>query len=46
MVTCGHLKNETMKDLKNKVAYITGGTKGIGFAVAQTLLGQGMKVVM
>ncbi|MDF4220374.1 SDR family oxidoreductase [Maribacter sp. M208] len=35
-----------MKDLKNKVAYITGGTKGIGFAVAQTLLGQGMKVAI
>ena len=39
-------KNEIMKDLKNKVAYITGGTKGIGFAVAQTLLGQGMKVAI
>lgn len=39
-------KNETMKDLKNKVAYITGGTKGIGFAVAQTLLDQGMKVAI
>ena len=39
-------KDETMKDLKNKVAYITGGTKGIGFAVAQTLLGQGMKVAI
>ncbi|SIP99880.1 SDR family oxidoreductase [Maribacter ulvicola] len=35
-----------MKDLKNKVAYITGGTKGIGFAVAQTLLDQGMKVAV
>ncbi|CAG2535066.1 NADP-dependent 3-hydroxy acid dehydrogenase YdfG [Maribacter dokdonensis] len=35
-----------MKDLKNKVAYITGGTKGIGFAVAQTLLNQGMKVAI
>ena len=39
-------KNETMKDLKNKVAYITGGTKGIGFAVAQILLDQGMKVAI
>ena len=35
-----------MKDLKNKVAYITGGTKGIGFAVAQTLLKQGMRVAI
>jgi len=35
-----------MKDLKNKVAYITGGTKGIGFAVAQTLLDQGMRVAV
>lgn len=35
-----------MKDLKNKVAYITGGTKGIGFAVARTLLNQGMRVAV
>lgn len=35
-----------MKDLKNKVAYITGGTKGIGFAVAKTLLSQGMKIAI
>jgi NADP-dependent 3-hydroxy acid dehydrogenase YdfG len=35
-----------MKDLKNKVAYITGGTKGIGFAVARTLLNQGMRVAI
>ena len=35
-----------MKDLKNKVAYITGGTKGIGFGVAKSLLDQGMKVAI
>ena len=35
-----------MKDLKNKVAYITGGTKGIGFGVAKSLLNQGMKVAI
>jgi len=35
-----------MKDLKNKVVYITGGTKGIGFGVAKTLLNQGMRVAI
>ncbi len=30
--------------LKNKIAYITGGTKGIGRAVVQALLDEGMKV--
>ncbi|MBT8186362.1 MAG: SDR family oxidoreductase [Croceitalea sp.] len=33
-------------ELKNKVAYITGGSKGIGFAVAKSLLQQGMKVAI
>ncbi|KQC30739.1 SDR family oxidoreductase [Flagellimonas eckloniae] len=33
-------------DLKGKVAYITGGTKGIGFGIAQNLLKQGMKVAI
>lgn len=32
--------------LENKVAYITGGTKGIGFGVAKALLAQGMKVAI
>src|SRR5580700_3272487 len=36
----------TMQDLKNKVAYITGGSKGIGYGVAQTLIGRGMKVAI
>ena len=35
-----------MEDLKNKVAYITGGTKGIGFGIAQKLLEQGMRVAI
>ncbi len=33
-------------DLKNKVAYITGGSKGIGFGVAQKLIEAGMKVAI
>ncbi|QLG45472.1 SDR family oxidoreductase [Costertonia aggregata] len=35
-----------MIDLKGKVAYITGGSKGIGFGVAQKLTGAGMKVAI
>lgn len=35
-----------MESLKNKVVYITGGTKGIGLGVAQTLLNAGMRVAI
>ena len=31
---------------KNKVVYITGGSKGIGYGVAQTLLAKGMRVAI
>jgi 3-oxoacyl-[acyl-carrier protein] reductase len=33
-------------DLNQKVAYITGGSKGIGFGVAKTLLDNGMRVAI
>lgn len=32
--------------MKGKVVYITGGTKGIGFGIAQRLLDEGMKVAI
>ena len=35
-----------MDNLNNKVAYITGGSKGIGFGIAKTLLDQGMRVAL
>ncbi|MFN4284951.1 MAG: SDR family oxidoreductase [Lacibacter sp.] len=35
-----------MQDLTNKVAYITGGSKGIGYGIAQVLLEKGMRVVI
>ena len=33
-------------NITNKVAYITGGSKGIGFGIAKTLLANGMKVAI
>ncbi|MDC6350837.1 SDR family oxidoreductase [Zeaxanthinibacter sp. PT1] len=35
-----------MRDLKDKVAYITGGSKGIGYGVAERLLEAGMRVAI
>lgn len=35
-----------MNTLENKVAYITGGSKGIGYGIAKALIEQGMKVAI
>jgi NAD(P)-dependent dehydrogenase (short-subunit alcohol dehydrogenase family) len=35
-----------MNNLTNKVAYITGGSRGIGYGIAKTLHGAGMKVAI
>ena len=35
-----------MNSLNNKVAYITGGSKGIGYGIAKTLIDLGMKVAI
>src|SRR5262245_60349878 len=35
-----------MKDVKNKVAFITGGASGIGLAMARVFVREGMKVVI
>ncbi len=35
-----------MNDINNKVAYITGGSKGIGLGIAQVLINNGMRVAI
>ncbi|HYK56170.1 MAG TPA: SDR family oxidoreductase [Flavisolibacter sp.] len=35
-----------MNNLKDKVAYITGGSKGIGYGIAKALLDEGMRVAI
>ena len=35
-----------MKDFRGRVAVVTGGASGIGFALAKAFIGEGMKVVI
>lgn len=35
-----------MKDFKDKIAFVTGGARGIGYAIAQALLEEGAKVMV
>jgi 3-oxoacyl-[acyl-carrier protein] reductase len=43
---CSSSKKIEMAGMMNKVAYITGGSKGIGFGIAQKLLADGMRVAI
>src|SRR5436853_7138526 len=47
MLKCLSCKNKNiMSKLTNKVAYITGGSKGIGYGIAKTLVDNGMRVAI
>ncbi len=45
-ITARITTGETMKDLAGKTAFITGGASGIGFAMAQAFVAEGMNVAI
>lgn len=40
------IKTDFLMPLQNKIAYVTGGSKGIGFGVAKAMLDEGMRVAI
>jgi 3-oxoacyl-[acyl-carrier protein] reductase len=46
ILLCINFKLKGMNSLAGKVAYITGGSKGIGFGIAKALLSQGMRIAI
>ncbi len=46
LVDHGHLPADTLGDLRGKVALVTGGSRGVGFATARALLQRGVRVAI
>lgn len=45
-VNIGHMREDTMKDFKDKVAVITGAASGIGRGLAERCADEGMRIVL
>ncbi len=46
LLSCINRKQGKMQNIKGKTAIITGGTKGIGYGVAEAMIAEGMNVVI